>query len=121
MLTVFMDSARERRCRGWPASVSFFVTEALGLIAGAAVEWRAKWSSRDYLVVRESSQTGQAAIPAEIREAEQHLEVKLRQMVDAIAHHRFQQSRLFSNAEREARENLRTLRERYNFRDASAA
>jgi hypothetical protein len=119
MLAVLTESARERRCQGQPASVSFLLTELLGLVEGAAVEWRAKWTSRDYLAASQVSQTGRAALPAEVREAERHLEVTLQQMVEAIAHHQFQQARSLSAAERDARENLRVLREQYNLQDAS--
>ncbi len=121
MLAVYMESARERSRHGWAALGSFLLTELRGLLKGAAAEWRAKWTSGDYLGVSRVSQNSEAALPAEVWMAEKHLELRLRQMVDAIAHHRFQQARSLSNAERDARENLRVIRQRYNLRDASAA
>jgi hypothetical protein len=112
MLVVCERSAREP---------GHLLRELLGLFRGAGTEWRVKWTSRDYLAVSEAAQTNQAALPDEIQNAEKYLEITLGQMVHAIAHHQFERARRLSNAERNARENLRLLRERYNLLDNPAA
>ena len=110
ILAVSQQSARE------PGRL---LKEPIGLLRGAAFEWRAKWNSRDYLAANQALQA-QPGLPAEVHEAEKHLERTLQSMVQAIAHHQFQQARSLSNAERDARENLRLLRERYNLRESPA-
>jgi hypothetical protein len=48
-----------------------------------------------------------------LRTAQERTELLVQSMVHAISHHDFLGARLYSNQEREARENLRALCEKY--------
>jgi hypothetical protein len=46
-------------------------------------------------------------------EAQERVDANIAAMVHAIANHQFERARQLSNQEREARENLRLMREKY--------
>jgi hypothetical protein len=52
-------------------------------------------------------------MPQELVEAQERVDANIAAMVHAIANHQFERARQLSNQEREARENLRLMREKY--------
>jgi hypothetical protein len=134
MLTAFDRSVEEHRARGRAAYLRFALRELAGLTIGAFAEWIAKFTTDsslrgrtlpDRLMMRPpgvpwAAYYGDAlvrapenALPGEIMEAQQHTEFLVKRMVHAIAHHDFEGARRYSYQERQARENLRLLREEY--------
>jgi hypothetical protein len=108
MNQVFEQLAAERRERGWTWYVRFAFGETAGLIGGAARAWLERRSTRP-----EPGQTPTRWMPQELAEAQQRVDASVADMVQAIANHRFERARVLSNQEREAREKLRELREKY--------
>jgi len=110
MLSVFEEARNERHYQGWVWYFRFAFAEFNGLIAGAAGAWL--------------NQLHQAPVPAqpparswqpqELVEAQQRVDANIAAMVHAIGNHQFERARQLSNQERDARENLRLLREKYN-------
>jgi hypothetical protein len=119
MLTVFRQRIEECRPKRLPAFTLLLLLESLGILESATMEWIKKWTSSNYLA--QATAKPPTGIPAEVLEAEQHLERTLHEMTNAIAHHKFQQARVFSAEEQIARENLRLLRERHHPTQAPAA
>ena len=134
MLTAFEKTAVEWRACGRAAFVRFTVNELAGLMIGAGAEWVAKLttdSSRrgrhlpDRLLMRPSGVSWEThygaalPIPEELRQAQSRTEFLVNRMVHAIATHDFEGARSYSYEEREARENLRLLREKHNIADVS--
>ena len=52
-------------------------------------------------------------MPQELAEAQQRVDANVAAMVHAIANHQFEKARVLANQEREAREKLRLLREKF--------
>jgi hypothetical protein len=77
------------------------------LIAGAAEAWLAAQPAAEVRTARTSY------LPQELLDAQQRVDANIAAMVHAIANHQFERARALSNQEREARENLRALREKY--------
>ena len=103
------------------------VRECLGLVTGAFAEWRAKVTTDiairgrvlpDRLLMRPPGVSWEVhyagGFPAELVEAERRTEFLVSCIVQAIAHHRWQDARRFDIEERKARENLGVLRRKYN-------
>ncbi len=105
ILGVFEEVFDERRTQGWSLSVRFAFAEMAGLVAGAA---GARFDRRPGPEVPAVSTQ-----PHELIEAQQRVDLNVAGMVQAIANHQFERARTLSNQEREARENLRVLREKY--------
>jgi len=109
MLQVFEEASADGRAEGWVWSVRFTLAEIGGLIGGAAGAWLDSRSA-----ARVPSQSPAPGwIPHELAEAQERVEANVAAMVHAIANHQFERARVLSNQEREARENLRVLREKY--------
>ena len=110
MLNVFEESFAERHEHPWSWSVRFAFSEVTSLFAGAASAW---------LVRRPTAEVPLASgsLPQELLEAQQQVDLNIAGMVHAIANHQFERARVHSNQERQARENLRILREKYGIRD----
>lgn len=107
MRQVFEAAAVERREQGRAAYAGFALSEILGLVVGAARAW---------LTPERAAQLAAAKyrhLPREVAEAQQRVDENIAGMVHAIANHQFEKARAFSNLEREARANLRVVRERY--------
>lgn len=107
MRQVFEAAAAERREQGRAAYLGFASAEILGLIVGAARAW---------LTPERAAQLAAAKyrhLPREVAEAQQRVDENIAGMVHAIANHQFEKARTFSNQEREARANLRTVQGRY--------
>jgi hypothetical protein len=107
MLDVFDEASTERRDHGGSWYVRFAFTEFSGLIAGAAEAWLAPQATAEVRTPRSSF------LPQELLDAQQRVDANIAAMVHAIANHQFERARVLSNQEREARENLRVLREKY--------
>jgi hypothetical protein len=107
MLDVFDEASTERRDHGRSWYVRFAFTEFSGLIAGAAEAWLAPQATAEVRTPRSSF------LPQELLDAQQRVDANIAAMVHAIANHQFERARVLSNQEREARENLRVLREKY--------
>jgi hypothetical protein len=134
MLTAFDSSAAERRSEGQFAYIRLAVAELAGLVMGAGKEWIAKLTTDssvrgrtlpDRLMMRPPGVPWEAyyggellnqpagALPSEVIEAQRHTELLVKRIVHAIAHHDFEGARNYSYQERQARENLRLMREKY--------
>lgn len=108
MAAVFEQSAHEHRSLGRLAFIHFLVVEAASLVKGSGIEWfstRPQYGEHtpDFASLMDSS------LPAEIIEAQQRSRYNLRGMEHAIAHHQFERARLFSAADQQERECLRSL------------
>src|SRR6266568_3665078 len=107
MLRVFEQAAEERRGRGWNVLILFTLTELAGLMRGAGTEWIARSTPREVPLA--------PIHPVdELTEAQRHVDLLVKNMVDAIATHRFPKARSLADAERSAREQLRLLQQKYN-------
>jgi hypothetical protein len=110
MTRVFEEASAERRAPGWAWHVRFTFSEMCGLIAGAAGAW---------LEGRPAQVAGASplGLPPELAEAQQRVDANIAAMVYAIANHQFEKARVHSDEERQARESLRLLREKYGITD----
>lgn len=136
MLTAFDRTAGDRRAQSPSAYIRFVLTELAGVRMGAVAEWLAKLrtdrslrgrSLPDRLMMRPPGVPWEAyygdalmvapesALPLEVMEARRRAEVLVERIVHAIAHHDFEGARTYSYQERQARENLRLVREKYKW------
>ena len=134
MLAALASSAAEYRAKGRAIYVRFALKELIGVLGGAAAEWVAKLTADsslrgrslpDRLMMRPPGVSWEAhygsplrdaserALPYEVMEAQYRTELLVKHMVYAIAHHDFEGARSYSYQERQAREDLRLLQERY--------
>ncbi len=134
MLTAFDRSAGDRRAQGQSAYIRFALTELIGVVMGAGKEWLAKLSTDsslrgrslpDRLMMRPPGvpweayygdalvNSPESALPYEVVEAQRRAQLLVERIVYSIAHHDFEGARTYSYQERQARENLRLLREKY--------
>jgi len=115
MTSVFEEARNQRHHRGWAWYARFALAEMIGLIAGAAGAWlsQATKPSSEISVASEA----QNALPPDLLKAQQRVDLITAAMVRAIANHQFEKARVHSNQEREARENLRLLREKYQINE----
>ncbi len=109
MTGVFEEAAEESRAQGWAWHVRFAFAEITGLIGGAA---RA-WLPRQCAAPIPAQSPAQRWMPQELAEAQQRVDANVAAMVHAIANHQFEKARVLANQEREAREKLRLLREKF--------
>ncbi len=108
MTGVFEEASSESRAAGWTWYVRFSFTEMAGLVGGATEAWLAPKPTP------QAPATHSSYLPQELLQAQQRVEANVAAMVHAIANHQFERARALSNQEREARENLRILREKYS-------
>ena len=134
MLTALESSARDSRARGPSAYIRFALKELIGVVMGACAEWIAKLTTDgslrgrslpDRLMMRPPGvpweayygdalvETPKSPLPTEVMEAQRSTELLVQRIVHAIAHHDFEGARAYCYQERQARENLRRLREKY--------
>jgi hypothetical protein len=107
MLSVFDEASAEGREHCWTWYVRFAFSEVTGLVAGAAEAWLEPQRPV------EAPTAGSSYLPQELIEAQRRVDANIAGMVHAIANHQFERARVLSNQEREARENLRVLREKF--------
>lgn len=113
MTGVFEQLCSDHRAQGWTCCVRFAFGEVAGLIAGAAGARLAAKPSCEAPVAAASS----GGLPREVIEAQQRIDMTIAGMVQAIANHQFERARILSDEERQARTNLRMLREKYGITD----
>jgi hypothetical protein len=134
MLMAFDIAAGDRRKQGQSAYIRFALTELFGVVMGAGKEWLAKFSTDsslrgrslpDRLMMRPPGVPWEAyygdalvdqpesGLPFELIEAQRNTQLLVGRIVHSIAHHDFEGARTYSYQERQARENLRLLREKY--------
>jgi hypothetical protein len=109
MLNVLEEASAESQEQGRGWYVRFAFREMAGLIGGAAQAWLDQGSA----VPPPAQNTARGWQPQDLAEAQQRVDANVAAMVHAIANHQFERARTLSNQEREARENLRVLREKY--------
>jgi hypothetical protein len=107
MRSVFEEAFAERRAQGWSWSVQFAFEETAGLIGGAAEAWLAPKPGPEVQTASTSH------LPQDLVDAQQRVDANIAGMVYAIANHQFESARVHSFQERQARERLRVLREKY--------
>ncbi len=61
----------------------------------------------------------QTTLPSEVADIQKRIKFIVHRMENAIANHEFEKARFYSDEERKERENLRSLREKYNLDDTS--
>jgi hypothetical protein len=110
MLNVFEEASAERRDQRGNWYVRFAFAEFAGLIGGAAGAWM---DQRSAAAPAPAGSAAQGWVPRDLADAQQRVDANVAAMVHAIANHQFERARILSNQEREARENLRVLREKY--------
>jgi hypothetical protein len=134
MLAAFDSLAPEHRSQGQSVFIRFALAELMGVLMGAGKEWVAKLTTDpslrgrslpDRLMMRPPGVPWEAyyssalvdqppvALPSELVEAQRSTELLVKRIVHAIAHHDFEGARAYSYQERQARANLRMLREKY--------
>jgi len=134
MLRAFDSAASDRRAQGQPSYIRFALTELIGVVMSAGREWLAKLSTDssmrgrslpDRLMMRPPGvpweayygdalvNSPESAVPYEVMEAQRRTQLLVERIVYSIAHHDFEGARTYSYQERQARENLRLVRERY--------
>lgn len=109
MTGVFEEASQESRAQGWAWQVRFAFAEIAGLIGGAAGAWLPRQSAAP---IPAQTPAGRW-MPQELAEAQQRVDANVAAMVHAIANHEFEKARVLANQEREAREKLRLLREKF--------
>jgi len=133
MLQAFERAAEERRGQGSLVLVGFVLTELTGLLSGVAGEWAAKLTtgrttrnrrvpaartrvSRELLFAEAGARL---PVPDDVIEAERRVTRLVDRMVHAIANHDFPTARSCSYEEREAREELLRLKDKYRIDDGA--
>jgi len=114
MAGVFEEARNERHYQGWAWYARFAFSEMTGLIAGAAGAWFDHTLDRKPASDASVAAAARSSLPHDVVEAQRQVDVSIAGMVHAIANHQFERARALSNQEREARENLRILRDKYS-------
>ncbi len=133
MLSAFQDASVERRGQGWRVYAAFAIAELMGLAMGAGIEWIAKLTTDasvrgrslpDRLLMRPPGVSWDAhyagafpSVPEDVSKAQERTELLVNRMVHAISQRDFKRARRYSDAERQAREHLRVLRQKYDTSD----
>jgi NADH:ubiquinone oxidoreductase subunit len=110
MLSVFEQACAEQRRQRGAWYIRFAFSEMAGLVGGAAEAWL---DQRSPSAPAAAQCTPRGWMRQDLADAQQRVDANVAAMVHAIANHQFERARILSNQEREARENLRILRERY--------
>lgn len=139
MSTAFEQAIGERRRQPGYVFVGFLLGEFTDLLIGAATEWIAKLTTdrsvrgrcmpdlrmmrppgvpRELWFAGTCLNVSQPSLPHEVMEAQERIAMLVNRMVDAIANHDFPGARCYSFEERQARDELRRLREKYNIKDS---
>jgi hypothetical protein len=112
MTGVFEEASAESRAGGWAWYIRFSCSEMAGLIAGATDAWLTQKLTQKPMP--QAPSTSSSYLPQELLQAQKRVDANVAAMVYAIANHQFERARTLSNQEREARENLRILRDKYS-------
>jgi len=108
MISVWERTWAERKGKGLVVWAGFCAAEIAALMWDAL---RSRVGGKERFVMIDGNRDD---LPEEVLQAEQQVAALVTQMVSAIAGHKFEEARRCSNQEREARERLRSLREKYN-------
>ena len=123
VLNVFAQAAEEHRARGWSAWAWFMASELSGAFVSAGGHWidrfSARRASRSFPADPEGAR--RKGLFSALDEAQNRIDLNLKRMEHAIAHHDFTAARAYSIADLKAREDLRNLRDRYGFEDDEMA
>jgi hypothetical protein len=137
MLRAFEQAAEERRRQSGLTFLGFLLVEFIDLLIGAGREWMAKLTTDSSVrgrhlpdlrmmrppgVPRELWFAGACVnasqgSPDAVMAARERIAMLINRTVHAIANHDFPGARRYSQEEREAREELRRLGEKYNIDD----
>jgi hypothetical protein len=133
MSSAFEEASQDRRRRGRGVYGRFVFTELVALTMGAGAEWIAKLTTDsavrgrslpDRLMMRPPGVSWDAHyagafpnVPGEVSKAQERTELLVQRMVHALARHDFTGARRYSDEERQARENLHSLRQKYQIND----
>jgi hypothetical protein len=139
MQNAFERAAEERRLLGRPVFVCFLLGEFIGLLIGVGAEWIAKLTTDssvrgrclpDLRMMRPTGvprelwfagaclSAGQGSLSDEVMEAQARISMLIHRTVHAIANHDFPGARRYSYEERQARDELRRLQEKYDIDDS---
>src|SRR5579863_5097575 len=121
VLNVFAQAAEEHRSRGLGVWAWFMVSELSGAAISAGSHWIDRFSARRQAATPEVAGATRSGLFGVLREAQNRVDLNLRRMEHAIAHHDFVAARAYSIEESKAREDLRKLRDRYGFDDDEMA
>jgi hypothetical protein len=121
VLNVFAQAAEEHRARGFGVWVWFMVSELSGAVVSAGSHWIDRFSARRQAVAHEPAGARPSGLFSAVDEAQNRVDLNLRRMEHAIAHHDFVAARTYSIEDLRAREDLRRLRDRYGFDDDEIA
>ena len=141
MQNAFEQAAEERRLQCRPVFIRFLLGEFIDLLIGAGAEWIAKLTTdssargrclpdlrmmrppgvpRELWFAGTCLNAGQPSLPDEVMEAQDRISMLIHRMVYAIANHDFPGARRYSYEERQARDELRRLREKYDIDDSGS-
>jgi hypothetical protein len=121
VLSVFAQAAEEHRERGWSVWAWFMVSELSGAVMSAGGHWIDRFSARRCAAGPEAAGARRSGLFSVLDEAQNRVDLNLRRMEHAIAHHDFAAARAYSIEDLKAREDLRKLRDRYGFDDDELA
>ena len=113
-MTAVFEAARAEGCmRGWTWYMRFAFAEMNGLIAGAASTWFTQRFRNKPAPQSSGAAASPCALPQELIDAKQRVDLNVAGMIHAIATHQFAKARFHSDEERQARECLRLLQDKY--------
>jgi hypothetical protein len=105
MIQVFEEACAGNRAQGWACYARFVLAEFRGLLGGAARAWLERGPHSEIPAA--------SAATKEVVEAQAQVDAAIAAMVYAIANHQFEKARVLSDQERQARENLHAVRQKY--------
>jgi hypothetical protein len=121
VLNVFAQAAEEHRARGLGVWAWFIVSELSGAVISAGSHWVDRFSAQRRAVTPEPAGAKGSGLFNAVEEAQNRVDLNLRRMEHAIAHHDFTAARAYSIEDLKARDDLRRLRDRYGFDDDEMA
>jgi len=121
VLSVFAQAAEEQRARGWSTWAWFMASELSGALVSAGGHWIDRFSARRRAADPEVAGARRRGLFSALDEAQNRIDLNLKRMEHAIAHHDFAAARAYSIEDLKAREELRRLRDRYGFGDDEMA
>jgi hypothetical protein len=121
VLNVFAQAASEHRARGLGGWAWFMVAELSGAVISAGRHWIDRFLARRNSAAPEFAGATGTRLFSAVQEAQNRIDLNLRRMEHAIAHHDFAAARAYSIEDLKAREDLRKLRDRFGFDDDEMA
>jgi hypothetical protein len=121
VLNVFAQAAEEHRARGLGVWAWFIVAELSGAVISAGSHWVDRFPARRNSAAPEFAGATGARLFSVVQEAQNRVDLNLRRMEHAIAHHNFVAARAYSIEDLKARDDLRKLRDRFGFDDDEMA